>query len=115
MNIRRGDVLLVDFDPVKGSKQGKIRPCLVIQNDLGNKFSNTTIVVPISSKLPSKNYPTNVFISSGEAGLKKEGIIKCSQITTISVKHRVIKKIGFLDNELMKLVNNSLKISLSLE
>ncbi|MFH1587708.1 MAG: type II toxin-antitoxin system PemK/MazF family toxin [Candidatus Diapherotrites archaeon] len=115
MIIKRSDILLVDFEPVKGSEQGKTRPAVVVQNDIGNMYSNTTIIVPITSKIPSKYYPTDVFVPAEKSGLMKEGIIKCSQIATISVKDRVIKKIGSLTPETMHKVNEAIKTSLGLE
>jgi mRNA interferase MazF len=115
MMIKRGDVLLANFEPVKGSEQGKTRPCVVVQNDTGNVFSSTTIVVPITSKIPEKNYPTDVFASAKELGLTKEGTINCSQIATISIQHRVIKKIGSLRPETIQKVDEAIKTSLGLD
>ena len=115
MEIRRGDIFLVNFNPVKGSEQGKIRPALVVQNDTGNRYSSTTIVVPVSSKIPEKQYPTDVFISARVSGLQKDGIVKCAQIATVSVRHRVTKKLGSLKQETMKKVDEALKTSLALE
>ena len=113
MDIKKGDILLVDFNPVKGSEQGKIRPAVVVQNDVGNKYSSTTIVVPITSKIPEKQYPTDVFVAK-QPGLTKPGTINCAQIATISVKHRAIKKLGNLKPETMKKINEALKTSLEL-
>jgi len=115
MIIKRGEILLVNFDPIKGSEQGKTRPAVIVQNKIGNMFSNTTIVVPITSKVSEKNYPTDVFVTAKEIGLQKDGTIKCAQISTISIKHRVIKKIGLLDALTMKKVDEALKTSLALE
>ena len=115
MTIKRGDILLVDFDPVKGSEQGKTRPCVVIQNDIGNLYSNTTIVVPITSKIPEKQYPTDVIATAKELGLQKEGSINCAQIATVSIEHRVIKKLSFLKPATMKKVDEAIKTSLALE
>jgi len=115
MNIERGDVLLVNFNPVKGSEQSKIRPSVVVQNEVGNKYSNTTIVVPITSKVREKNYPTDVLTDATSAGLEKDGTINCAQIATISVKHRVLKKMGKLNPEIMQKVDVALKVSLGLD
>jgi len=113
--IKRGDILLVDFEPVKGSEQGKIRPCVVIQNDIGNKYSNTTIVVPVTSKTPEKYYPTDVFAKAEELELKRAGLIKCSQIATVSVKERVIKRLGKAKPSVMAKVDEAIKTSLELK
>ena len=115
MIVKRGDILLIDFNPVKGSEQGKVRPAVVVQNDVGNKFSNTTIVVPITSKLREKEYPTDVFVSSEEEGLAKDGTINCAQVATVSVGHRVKKKLGSLKPITMKKVDSALKTSLALD
>jgi len=114
MTIKRGDMLLVDFSLAKGSEQGKTRPCVVVQNDIGNRYSNTTIVVPITGRVREKDYPTDVFATASELGLKREGTINCSQIRTISAKHRVISKLGSLKQKTMERVDEALRASLSL-
>ena len=106
---------MANFEPVKGSEQGKVRPCVVIQNDIGNTFSNTTIVAPITSKVPEKDYPTDVFATAKELCLEKEGSINCSQIATVSIRHRVIKKLGSLKPETMRRVDEAIKASLGLD
>ena len=114
MEIKRGDTVLVDLEPVKGSETGKIRPCVVIQNDIGNKFSSTTIVAIITSqKEISKQYPTDVWIEIGEGGLNYASIIQCDQIRTID-KSRIINKIGTLDVKIMQKANKALIISMDL-
>lgn len=113
MEIKRGDIFLVDCEPVKGSEQGGVRPCLIIQNDLGNKYSPLTIIAPITSKKFTKNYLTNVFLKKEDAGLDKESTIMLNQIRTID-KKRIVKKIGKLNSFIMEEVNNALKISLDL-
>ncbi|MFA5019536.1 MAG: type II toxin-antitoxin system PemK/MazF family toxin [Candidatus Pacearchaeota archaeon] len=114
MEIKRGEILLVDFEPVKGSEQGGIRPCLVIQNDISNKFSPVTIVAAITSKVPEKEYPTNVFISKQDSHLNKDSTIMLNQIRTID-KSRIIKRISSLDFYSMNKVDFAIKISLGLE
>ncbi|MFA5358134.1 MAG: type II toxin-antitoxin system PemK/MazF family toxin [archaeon] len=114
MTIKRGDILLINLDPVKGSEQGKIRPCVVIQNDISNEYSPTTIVAAITSALSDKKYPTEVKIAPKESCLLKESTILLNQIRTISLKDRAIKKIGKLTNSKMNEVNEAIKISLAL-
>ena len=112
--IRRGDIVLVNLDPAKGAEKRKTRPCLIIQNDIGNKFSPLTIIAVITSqKEIDKKYPTDIWISKGAGGLDYPSIIQCDQIRTID-KNRIIKKYGFLDISIMKKVNKALKISLDL-
>jgi len=109
----RGDIFLINFEPSFGSEQGRIRPALIIQNDILNKFSPLTIVAPITSKIYSKEYPTNVFISKQDSKLDKDSTVLLNQIRTID-KSRVIKIISSLDTHLMNKVNLALKISLGL-
>jgi len=113
MEIKRGEIVLVNFEPVKGSEQGGIRPSLVVQNDIFNKYSPTTIVAPITSKLFKKEYPTNVFVKKEDSELKLDSTILLNQIKTID-KSRIIKKINFLDNFTMNKVNRAIKASLDL-
>jgi len=113
MKIKRGDVVLVDLNPVIGSEQGKIRPAVIIQNNIGNKYSPTTIIAPITSKVFDKEFPTNVLLFSKNSGLKGDSTILLNQIRTID-KLRIIKKIHSLDKEIMKRVDLAIKISLDL-
>jgi mRNA interferase MazF len=113
MKIKRGDIVLVNFEPVRGSEQGGIRPSLIIQNDIFNKYSPTTIVAPITSKSFKKEYPTNVFIKKEYSRLDKDSTILINQIKTID-KRRIIKEISMLDDFTMNKVNLAIKISLSL-
>ena len=115
MNIKRGEIILASLNPVLGSEQGETRPCLVVQNDIANEFSNTTIIVPVTSTIPDKYYPTVVVIEPADSGLKKTSAILCNQIRTISIKHRIIKKLGLLKPLTMKKVDSALKTSLGLE
>jgi mRNA interferase MazF len=113
MIIKRGDIILVDLEPVKGSEQGKIRPCLVIQNDIGNEKSPTTIIAAITSKI-QREYPFTATITKEESNLKKDSIVLCNQIRSISTKERTISRIGKLNSKAMERVNEALKISLGL-
>ena len=112
--MRRGDVYLADLSPVQGSEQGGIRPCLVIQNNIYNKYSPVIIIATITSKKFTKEFPTNVFISKKESKLNKDSTIMLNQIRTID-KRRIIKRIGTLDNLTMNKVDRAIKVSLSLD
>ncbi len=114
MIIKRGDIVLATLEPVKGSEQGKTRPCLIIQNDLGNTVSPTTIVAAITSK-SEKEYPFTVQAQKGESNLPKDSTILLNQLRTVSIEHRVIKKLGMLKPKTMKKVDEALKTSLALE
>jgi len=114
MIIKRGEILLADFNPVRGHEQGKIRPCLIIQNDIGNTNSPTTIVASITSKADTL-YPFLVKITADESNLPKDSFIQLNQIRTMSINERFIKKIGNLNKEKMREVDTALKISLGLD
>ena len=114
MNINKGDILLIDLEPVKGSEQGRVRPCLVVQSDLFNKYSPTTIIVPITSHLPDKNYPQTIIIKKENSGLKKDSAFLCNQLRTVSTKERTISRIGKLKSSALKRIDDALKISLGL-
>lgn len=99
MKFRRYDILQVDLGHVMGSEQGGIRPVLVLQNDVGNQYSNTTIIAPFSSKLKSLHQPTHTIIhKSDDTGLKTDSVLLCEQMRVISSK-RIIKKIGTVTDE----------------
>lgn len=105
--------MIAKLEPVKGSGQGGIRPCLIIQNDISNEFSPITIIAPITSKIYTKNYPTNVFLQKDDSNLDKDSTILINQIRTID-KSRIIKRISSLDEDLMRKVNLAIKVSLGL-
>ncbi|MFH1376838.1 MAG: type II toxin-antitoxin system PemK/MazF family toxin [Candidatus Woesearchaeota archaeon] len=111
--VKRGEICLVNLDPVRGSEQGKIRPVLIIQNDVSNQYSPTTIIAPITSKIYNKEYPTNVELPKASSKLKKDSTVLLNQIRTID-KSRIIKKVGKLDKYMMKKVEIAIKISLEL-
>ncbi|MBU0494149.1 MAG: type II toxin-antitoxin system PemK/MazF family toxin [Chloroflexi bacterium] len=83
MPVERGEVYWVEFDPVKGSEQGGLRPALVVQNDVGNHYSPTTVVVAVTRTLPPRPYPFIVVLEPGEGGLSELSVINCAQIATI--------------------------------
>lgn len=111
--VKRGDIYYADLSPVIGSEQGGIRPVLIIQNDMGNKYSPTVIVAAITSQINKAKLPTHVEISSEEYGLNKDSVILLEQVRTID-KRRLKDKIGHISNELMEKVDNSLSISVGL-
>jgi mRNA interferase MazF len=113
MNIARGDILLINLDPTEGSEQGKTRPCVVVQNDIINKNSPTTIVIPFTSKF-EKIYPFDVVIGDGIGNLVKKSMLLPNQIRVIS-KTRIIRKFGSLDSNMMKKVDVAVKDVLDLD
>jgi len=111
--VKRGDIFYADLSPVIGSEQGGIRPVLVVQNDVGNKYSPTIIVAAITSQINKAKLPTHVEISALEYGLTKDSVVLLEQIRTID-KRRLREKIGHFDEEMMNKVNDALMISFGL-
>lgn len=111
--IKRGDIFYADLSPVIGSEQGGIRPVLIVQNDIGNKYSPTVIAAAITSQINKAKLPTHAEISAQEYGLFKDSVILLEQIRTID-KKRLREKIGHLDDDLMEKVNEALSISFGL-
>lgn len=110
--VRRGCIHLVDFDPVLGSERGKKRPALIIQNDVGNRSSDTSIVIAISSRIPSKRYPMHVPLPPGI--LDKPGIIMCEQIRTVSLQRVAPKVLAELPRRIMLEVEEAVRHSLGM-
>lgn len=111
--IKRGDIYYADLSPVVGSEQGGVRPVLIVQNDIGNKYSPTVIVAAITSQIHKGKLPTHIEISASEYGLPKDSVILLEQIRTID-KRRLKDKIGFLASETMAKVDESLQVSFGL-
>lgn len=114
MIVKRGDLFYADLSPVVGSEQGGIRPVLVVQNDVGNKYSPTVIAAAVTSQINKAKMPTHIEISAETYGLVKDSVILMEQIRTID-KKRLKEKIGHADDELMKRVNRALSVSFALE
>lgn len=111
--LKRGDVYLVSFDPTVGAKIKKIRPALVIQNDIGNRYSPVTIVAAITSQVDTTLYPTEVLLRAGEAGLTTNSAILLNQIRTVD-KQRLVKRLGTATLPTMVRVDEAIQISLGL-
>ena len=106
MKVKRGDIFYADLSPVVGSEQGGVRPVLVVQNDVGNKYSPTVIIAAITSQMNKVKLPTHVEVSA-EFGLPKNSVVLLEQIRTID-KKRLREKVGFTDEFFMKKVNEAL-------
>ena len=113
MLIRRGDIYYADLSPVVGSEQGGTRPVLIIQNDIGNQYSPTTIVAAITSQIDKPRLPTHVAMPASQGGLEKNSVILLEQIRTID-KSRLMEKVAALNGEMMARVNQAVEISLGL-
>lgn len=110
MIVKRGDIFYADLSPVVGSEQGGVRPVLVVQNDVGNKYSPTIIAAAVTSQINKAKLPTHIEIVADSYGLAKDSVILLEQIRTID-KKRLKEKIGHLDDSLMEKVNDALAIS----
>lgn len=113
MIIKRGDIFYADLSPVIGSEQGGVRPVLVLQNDIGNRYSPTVIIVAITSQINKAKLPTHVEIKSSDYGLPKDSVILLEQIRTID-KKRLEEKIGHVKEDIMEKVDEALLVSLGL-
>ena len=109
--IKRGELYYADLSPVVGSEQRGIRPVLVVQNDVGNKYSPTVIAAAVTSQINKARLPTHIELSATQFGLSKDSVVLLEQIRTID-KKRLKEKIGSLSSVTMERVNNALAISL---
>ena len=113
MAIKRGDVFFADLSPVVGSEQGGVRPVLIIQNDIGNRFSPTVIVAAITAQIEKAKLPTHIEIDAKKYGFDRDSVILLEQLRTID-KQRLTDKITHLDRLMMRKVDEALQISLGL-
>ena len=113
MVVRRGDIYYADLRPVVGSEQGGVRPVLIIQNDMGNRYSPTVICAAITSKMNKAKLPTHIALDSESYGIVKDSVILLEQLRTID-KRRLKDRICHLDQDIMKVVNVGLMVSLEL-
>ena len=115
MVVKRGDMFYADLSPVVGSEQGGVRPVLIIQNDLGNKYSPTVIAAAITSQTNKTKLPTHIEIGENTSGLKSNSVVLTEQIRTID-KSRLKEKIGHIEDEkVINEINNALGVSFGLE
>ncbi|MBE6733964.1 MAG: type II toxin-antitoxin system PemK/MazF family toxin [Ruminococcaceae bacterium] len=113
MNIKRGDIYYADLSPVVGSEQGGVRPVLIVQNDVGNKYSPTVIAAAITSQQSKANIPTHIQIGSESSGLAKNSVVLLEQVRTID-KKRLKEKMGCVDQNAMSKVDQAISISFGL-
>ncbi len=113
MIVKRGDIYYADLSPVVGSEQGGIRPVLIVQNDVGNRYSPTVIVAAITSRINKAKMPTHVELCAKEYGLSKDSVILLEQIRTLD-KQRLREKVGKIDDALMQKVIEALLVSFGL-
>ncbi len=113
MSLKRGDIFFAELNPVQGSEQGGVRPVLVVQNDVGNNFSPTTIILPITSKLSKAKLPTHVELSRRESGLSRDSVVLAEQIRTID-KVRLQQKVACLNEITMSRIDHAMEISMDI-
>ena len=113
MTVRRGDIYYADLSPVVGSEQGGIRPVLIVQNDVGNKFSPTVIAAAITSQKEKAKLPTHIRVNADDSGLAKDSIVLLEQVRTID-KQRLKEKMGRLDDASMGLIDQAVSVSFGL-
>lgn len=113
MSIKRGEIYYADLSPVVGSEQGGVRPVLIVQNDVGNKFSPTVIAAAITSQRDKNNLPTHIEVDARNCGLARDSIVLLEQVRTID-KRRLKERMGSLDINDMGKVNHALSVSFGL-
>ena len=114
MSVKRGDIYYADLSPVVGSEQGGLRPVLIIQNDIGNRYSPTVIAAAITSRMSKTHLPTHIDIYAERAGLAKDSVVLLEQIRTLD-KRRLREKMGHLDDDMMSVVNSAIAVSFGLD
>ena len=113
MSVKRGDIYYADLSPVVGSEQGGLRPVLIIQNDVGNRYSPTVIAAAITSRMGKNRLPTHIDINADKVGLAKNSVVLLEQIRTLD-KRRLKEKMGHLDDGMMNAVNAAIAVSFGL-
>ncbi len=113
MEVKRGDIYYADLSPVVGSEQGGIRPVLIVQNDVGNKYSPTVIAAAITSRKLKTPLPTHISVHADECGLAKDSIVLLEQVRTLD-KQRLRERMGSLDQTEMNKINEALQVSFGL-
>ncbi|MCD7944487.1 MAG: type II toxin-antitoxin system PemK/MazF family toxin [Clostridia bacterium] len=111
--VRRGDIYYADLSPVIGSEQGGVRPVLIVQNDVGNRYSPTVIAAAITSRTDKTSLPTHIDISAYNTGLSKSSVVLMEQIRTLD-KRRLCERIGHLDEDFMGVIDEALSVSFGL-
>ena len=113
MSVKRGDIFYADLSPVVGSEQGGLRPVLIIQNDVGNRYSPTVIAAAITSRMGKNRLPTHIDIHADRVGLAKDSVVLLEQIRTLD-KRRLKEKMGHLDERMMVQINSAIAVSFGL-
>ena len=112
--LSRGDIVIVELDPTRGSEQRGTRPCLVVQNDVGNENAPTTIIVSFTTSFGDQLYPFEVLVPAEECALREDSVALCTQIRTVSIDERIRDRIGSIPDERLSEVDRALEYSLGL-
>ncbi len=113
MNVKRGDIYYADLSPVVGSEQGGVRPVLIVQNDVGNKYSPTVIAAAITSQQDKSRLPTHISVNGNACGLSKDSVVLLEQVRTLD-KQRLKERMGNLSQNDMNKINKALTVSFGL-
>jgi mRNA interferase MazF len=113
LDIRRGDVVIVRLDPAEGHEMKKTRPAVVVQNDVGNKNSSTTIIAPATGTY--RGYPFEVLVEASDSPFEKDSSVRLDQIHVVSIETRIQSVVGSLDKATMAEIDDALKVSLGLD
>ena len=113
MTVKRGEIYYADLSPVVGSEQGGIRPVLIVQNDLGNRYSPTVIAAAITSQRDKSKLPTHIELSSRSCGLSRDSVVLLEQVRTLD-KRRLKERMGRLDEDAMARIDRALSVSFGL-
>ena len=113
MSVKRGEIYYADLSPVVGSEQGGVRPVLIIQNDVGNRYSPTVIAAAITSQRDKAKLPTHIEVAAGSCGLQKDSTVLLEQVRTLD-KRRLRERMGELPRETMESIDTALSISFGL-
>ena len=111
--VRRGDVVIVRPDPAEGSEMKKTRPAVIVQNDVGNRNANTTIIAPATRT--HRGYPFEVLVEAGDSPFESDSSVRLDQIRVVSVDSRIHSVVGRLDEQRMAEIDDALKLSLGLD
>jgi mRNA interferase MazF len=113
ISVKRGDIYYADLSPVVGSEQGGLRPVLIIQNDVGNRYSPTVIAAAITSRLGKTKLPTHIDVHAERAGLSRDSVVLLEQLRTLD-KRRLKERMGRLDDDMMREIDAAIAVSLGL-
>jgi Growth inhibitor len=111
--VKRGEIYYADLSPVVGSEQGGMRPVLIVQNDVGNRYSPTVIAAAITSQQNKARLPTHIEIEANSFGLSKDSVVLLEQIRTLD-KRRLRERMGCLDETAMQKIDGAIAVSFGL-